>query len=290
MIGGTGSTAGLFQAPRGVALAPDGTLYVADSRNHRIQHLSASGEVLSIWGAFADVARGDAPGGTMNEPWSVAVDSQGNVYVADTWNHRIQKFSPDGQFIKMWGTFGQADTTTGMWGPRGLAFDDKDRLFVTDTGNKRVLIFDAEGNYISQFGSVGMDAGQFDEPVGIAINSQGQVVIADTWNQRVQVFTPDASGLYYYPTSSWEISGWYSQSLENKPFLALDSSGNVYISDPEGIRVLVFDPQGIFLYGWGDYNLDVEGFSLPIGLAVDADGGVWVSDAGANRVVYFRLP
>jgi DNA-binding beta-propeller fold protein YncE len=290
MIGGTGSTAGLFQAPRGVALAPDGTLYVADSRNHRIQHLSASGEVLSIWGAFADVARGDAPGGTMNEPWSVAVDSQGNVYVADTWNHRIQKFSPDGQFIKMWGTFGQADTTTGMWGPRGLAFDDKDRLFVTDTGNKRVLIFDAEGNYISQFGSVGMDAGQFDEPVGIAINSQGQVVIADTWNQRVQVFTPDDSGLYYYPTSSWEISGWYSQSLENKPFLALDSSGNVYISDPEGIRVLVFDPQGVFLYGWGDYNLDVEGFSLPIGLAVDADGGVWVSDAGANRVVYFRLP
>jgi DNA-binding beta-propeller fold protein YncE len=290
MIGGTGSTAGLFQAPRGVALAPDGTLYVADSRNHRIQHLSAAGEVLNIWGTFADVASGDAPGGTMNEPWSVAVDSQGNVYVADTWNHRIQKFSPDGQFIKMWGTFGQADTTTGMWGPRGLAFDEKDRLFVTDTGNKRVLIFDVDGNYLSQFGSVGMDAGQFDEPVGLAINSLGQVVIADTWNQRVQVFTPDDSGLYYYPTSSWEISGWYSQSLENKPFLALDSSGNVYVSDPEGIRVLVFDSQGVFLYGWGDYNLDVEGFSLPIGLTVDADGGVWVSDAGANRVVYFRLP
>ncbi len=290
MMGGTGMDVGLFQAPRGIALAPDGTLYVADSRNHRIQHLTTTGEVLHVWGTFMDVATGEAPGGTFNEPWSVAVDSKSNVYVADTWNHRIQKFTADGQFIKMWGDFGQADSNVGMWGPRGLAVDASDRLFVTDTGNKRVLIFDSEGNYVSQFGSVGMDSGQFDEPVGIAINTQGQVMIADTWNQRVQVFTPDASGIYFYPTASWEISGWFSQSLENKPFVAVDKNGNVYVTDPEGIRVLVFDSQGIFLYGWGDYNLDAEGFSLPMGLAIDAEGGVWVSDAGANRVVYFRLP
>ena len=244
MIGGMGTAAGLFNAPRGVAVAPDGTLYVADSRNHRIQHLSATGDVLHTWGTFADVATGDAPGGTLNEPWSVAVDSQGNVYVADTWNHRIQKFTADGQFIKMWGTFGQAETQDGMWGPRGLAVDANDRLFVTDTGNKRVLIFDSEGNYIGQFGSVGMDAGQFDEPVGIAINSQGQVIVADTWNQRIQVFSPDVSGTAYYSILSWDVSGWFSQSLDNKPFLAVDQNSNVYITDPEGIRVLVFDSQG----------------------------------------------
>jgi len=161
---------------------------------------------------------------------------------------------------------------------------------VTDTGNKRVLIFDSEGNYLSQFGSVGMDAGQFDEPVGIAVNPEGQVVVADTWNQRVQVFAADASGLYYYPILSWDVSGWFSQSLDNKPYLAVDASGRVYVTDPEGIRVLVFDAQGGFLYGWGDYNLDTDGFSLPVGIAVDAQGGVWVSDAGANRLVYFRLP
>ena len=290
MMGGIGTAAGLFDAPRGIAVAPDGTLYVADSRNHRIQHLSTSGEVLHIWGTFADLAKGDAPGGTFNEPWSVAVDSKGNVYVADTWNHRIQKFTSDGQFIKMWGTFGQAETPDGMWGPRGLAMDANDRLFVTDTGNKRVVIFDSEGNFISQFGSVGMDAGQFDEPVGIAVNSQGQVVVADTWNRRVQVFSPDASGTAYYPALSWDISGWFSQSLDNKPFVAVDQNDNVYVTDPEGIRVLVFDAQGTFQYGWGDYNLDAEGFSLPMGVAIDAAGGVWVSDAGASRLVYFRLP
>ena len=64
MMGGTGTAAGLFDAPRGIAVAPDGTLYVADSRNHRIQHLSTTGEVLHVWGTFADLATGDAPGGT----------------------------------------------------------------------------------------------------------------------------------------------------------------------------------------------------------------------------------
>jgi DNA-binding beta-propeller fold protein YncE len=290
MLGTTGSDLGLFQSPRGIAAAKDGTIYVADSLNHRIQHLSPTGEVLHAWGSFADIAKGDAPGGTFNEPWSVAVDSKGNVYVADTWNHRIQKFTADGQFLKMWGTFGQADSVDGMWGPRGLAVDASDRVYVTDTGNKRVLIFDSEGNFVSQFGTVGMDAGQFDEPVGIAVNSQGQVVVADTWNQRVQVFSPDASGLYFYPVSSWDITGWYSQSLDNKPFLAVDKNDNVYVTDPEGLRVLVFNAQGTFLYGWGDYNQGSDGFAMPMGLAIDPEGGVWVSDSGANRLVYFQIP
>jgi DNA-binding beta-propeller fold protein YncE len=106
----------------------------------------------------------------------------------------------------------------------------------------------------------------------------------------VQVFSPEASGTAYYPVLSWDISGWFSQSLDNKPFVAVDQNDNVYVTDPEGIRVLVFDSQGAFLYGWGDYNLDAEGFSLPMGVAIDANGGVWVSDAGASRLVYFRLP
>ena len=290
MMGGTGTTAGLFQAPRAIAIAPDGTLYVADSRNHRIQHLTTSGEVLQAWGTYADATKGDAPGGTFNEPWGVAVDSQGNVYVADTWNYRIQKFTTDGQFIKMWGSFGQAESTEGMYGPRALAFDANDHLYVTDTGNKRILIFNTEGQYLSQFGTVGMDSGQFDEPVGIGIGPNGEVVVADTWNQRIQVFTPDASGLIFTPTRSWEVYGWFSNSLENKPYLAVDKQGNVFVTDPEGIRVLMFDMTGKFITGWGDYASDAEGFSLPVGVAVDAQGGIWVTDAGANRLVYYKIP
>ena len=64
--------------------------------------------------------------------------------MSDTWNHRIQKFSADGKFIKMWGYFGQGEKPEAFWGPRGLAVDKAGRLYVMDTGNSRVVIFDAE--------------------------------------------------------------------------------------------------------------------------------------------------
>ena len=155
-----------------IALAPDGSLYVADSLNHRIQHLSPDGTVLQVWGTFADVAQGDAPGGTFNEPWGVAVAPDGSVYVADTWNYRIQKFTADGKFLKMWGT-GPALGQDQFYGPRGLAVDSLGRLFVADTGNKRIVIYDAEGNYLGEFGLPGMELGQLDEPVDIAVDVQG---------------------------------------------------------------------------------------------------------------------
>ena len=106
VTGSLGTEPGQFNTPRGIAFAPDGSLYVADSRNHRIQHLHADGTVIKVWGSFADQSTGNAPIGTFNEPWGVAVGPDGSVYVSDTWNHRIQKFSPDGTPIKMWGVFG----------------------------------------------------------------------------------------------------------------------------------------------------------------------------------------
>ena len=148
---------GQFQAPREIALAPDGSLYVADSLNNRIQHLSPDGKVLQVWGTHADVAKGDAPGGTFNEPWGVAVGPDGSVYVADTWNYRIQKFTSDGKFLSMWGS-GPALGQDQFYGPRGLAVDSLGRLFVADTGNKRIVIYDANGNYLSEFGLPGMPA------------------------------------------------------------------------------------------------------------------------------------
>ncbi|WP_322508461.1 glycosyltransferase family 39 protein, partial [Anaerolinea sp.] len=142
VIGTSGINPGELQAPRGMAIAPDGTLYVADSRNHRIQHFAADGTLLHQWGTFADLVQGDAPGGTFNEPWDVAVGLDGTVFVTDTWNHRVQAFTPDGTFLRMWGYFGQAETPDAFWGPRGLAIDQRGRVYVTDTGNKRVAIFE----------------------------------------------------------------------------------------------------------------------------------------------------
>lgn len=289
LVGTTGNQPGQLNAPRGIAIAPDGSLYVADSRNHRIQHFSADGQALGNWGSFADVAQAQAPGGTFNEPWDLAVGADGSVFVTDTWNHRVQKFTADGKFVKMWGIFGQGETPEAFWGPRGLAIDSSGRLYVTDTGNKRVVIFDQDGNYLAQFGSAGVESGQFDEPVGITVDKDGNIYVADTWNQRIQVFSADWEQKIFTPLRSWEVDAWVGQSLENKPFIAVDENKNLFVVDPEGYRVLEFDPDGQILRVWGDYSPDADGFGMTSGVAVDKNGKVWVSDGANNRLLRFTL-
>jgi predicted membrane-bound mannosyltransferase/sugar lactone lactonase YvrE len=289
-VGSTGNAPGNFDGPRQFAFAPDGTIYVTDSRNNRIQHITQDGKVLQVWGTYADISKGAAPGGTFNEPWGVAVGPDGSVYVADTFNFRIQKFTADGQFVTMWGYWGQAEKPEAFYGPRGLAIDANGRIFVTDTGNKRVVIFDKDGNYIAQFGSAGADPGQFDEPVGIALDAQGNVYVTDTWNQRMQVFSQDSTGTVFTPIAQWDISGWYGQSLDNKPFVAVDAQQHVFVTDPEASRILEFDNKGTFIRTWGDPGTGLDGIGLASGIALDADGHVWVSDSGNNRLLRYTLP
>ncbi len=282
----------ILNAPRSLAFARDGTFYVADSRNHRILHLDSQGHILHEWGSFADGINIPVAPGTFNEPWGVAVGLDGSVYVADTWNHRIQKFTAAGRFIKTWGTFGQGETPESFYGPRGLAVDAQGRLYVTDTGNKRVVVFDADGNYLTQFGGAGFQPGQFDEPVGIAVDRNGYVYVADTWNQRVQVFLPvDVENiLTFTPEKQWDVYGWFGQSLENKPFLAVNDDRHVFITDPEGYRVIEFDREGAVVRAWGDYGNTPMNFGLPSGIAVDAEGRIWVTDSAFNRILRFTLP
>jgi predicted membrane-bound mannosyltransferase/sugar lactone lactonase YvrE len=289
VIGSEGSSPGQFKRPRDLAFAPDGTLYVADTDNHRIQHLNRDGSVLHTWGSFADISQGAAPGGTFYEPWGIAVDEDGFVYVADTWNHRVQKFTPEGEFVKMWGYFGQAEQPDAFWGPRDVAIDPQGRVLVSDTGNKRIVSFDADGNFVFEFGGQGFEAGEFYEPVGLTVDNQGRLFVADTWNQRIQSFQPGEDGSYQ-PLQMWDVSAWYGQSLDNKPYLAVDDQGHVFATDPEGYRVLEFTETGEIVRFWGDYSLGNDGFGLVGSVAVDPQSGVWVSDAGNHRLMHFTLP
>ncbi|HOV07059.1 MAG TPA: NHL repeat-containing protein, partial [Anaerolineaceae bacterium] len=257
--------------------------------NHRIQRFSAEGEFLQAWGTYASIDSGNAPSGTFNEPWGVAVGADGSVYVADTWNHRIQKFSADGAFVLMWGVPGLAEQPDQFWGPRGIAVGPDGNVYITDTGNNRVAVFDGKGKFITQFGVNGMGVGEFDEPVGIAVDEQGYVYVADTWNQRVQVFKPDGTGGFSVD-HAWSVSGWNGQSITNKPFLALNSENHVLVTDPDGFRVLEFDQDGNFVRGWGDYSSGIDGFGAPIGIAVDNEGHVWVGDGENNYALRFTLP
>ena len=294
IFGVIGSSDGQFNTPHGISIAPDGTLYVADTNNNRIQHFSADGQFLNAWGSFGDITTGVAPPGTFNQPWDVAVSPDGEfVYVADTWNHRIQKFTASGTPLTMWGTPLYDPTTNGpfgIWGPRGIAVDAQGRVFVADTGNKRILAYDADGNFILQIGSQGLSIGQFDEPVGLAFDPRGYLYVADTWNQLVQVFAPSEDGLTYSPSLQWDIAGWYGESLDNKPYLAVDNQGHIFVTDPEAFRVLEFTANGSFIRTWGDYGIGAENFGLATAIAVDAEGHVWVSDAANNRLMRFTMP
>ena len=282
----SGSAPGDLNAPRGIDIASDGTIYVADSKNHRIQIFSKNGLLLNTWGNYANILEGDAPGGTFNEPWDVVVAQDGSVFVADTFNHRIQKFDDSGKFINMWGNFAQGDSPESFWGPRGIALDQKGNVFVTDTGNKRVVIFDSDLNYLTQFGGGGFEAGQFDEPVGITINSSGQIIVADTWNRRVQIFQPDGSGFGFIPINSFDVSAWYGQGIDNKPYITTDAEDNIYLSDPEVGRILKFNASGDYLMGYQDINTSEDLLSYPFGMDVDKAGNLWFSD-GASDVLSF---
>jgi sugar lactone lactonase YvrE len=286
VVGSDGTEPGQFKAPRSVAIGRDGSLYVADTFNHRVQHLAPDGTVLQVWGEFADEAQTEAPGGTFNEPWGIAVAPDGTVYVADTWNHRVQRFSSTGAFLTMFGTFGQAETPTDFWGPRAVSVDSHGRVFVADTGNKRIAIFDSRGQPLGQFGGVGFEPGQLDEPVGLAIDSLDQVYVADTWNQRVQVFAETSTNVYTV-VREWPMDAWYGQSLDNKPHLAIGPEDRVCASDPEGYRVLCFNTEGNFEQGWGEFGAGLDQFGLVAGLAYAPDGSVWVVDAGNTRLMQF---
>ena len=289
-FGTAGTGDGQFTNPHGIAVAPNGDIYVADARNHRIQRFSVDGQFKQTWGSYGSVDNNTAPGGTFNEPWGIAVGPDGSVYVTDTWNYRIQKFTADGGFVTMWGTSGAGDATNTFWGPRGITVDQQGRVFVTDTGNNRVVIFDANGGYLAQFGTNGLNPGEFDEPVGLAVDQSNNVYVVDTWNKRIQVFQPVSNDLDYQYLREWSVSGWEGQSINNKPFIALDAAGNVYVTDPDGYRVLEFTSQGEFIRGWGDYSSGIDGFGQPIGIAVDAQGRVLVSDSENNYILRFVLP
>ncbi|MEA3334396.1 MAG: TIGR03663 family protein [Chloroflexota bacterium] len=323
MIGsGPGSEPGRLQNPRNVAVSADGEIFVADSGNHRIQVFSSEGFLQRQWGSQCELYAEGQPGcidpdgneplqlgdGQFMEPWGIAIGPDGNVYVADTWNHRIQVFDTLGNFVTKWGNF---DTTGGeafekpgaFWGPRAIAIDGAGNLFVTDTGNKRILVFGSSGEFLGQYGGGGAIEGRFEEPVGLDIFSPGEgqaggeLFVADTWNRRIQKFNvsfqDELSGSGAPPQPifvferEWPVEGWLDQGIANKPYLAVDSEGTVYATDPETWRVLVFDSDGNFVATFGNFGTDALSFKQPIGIATDMDDRVFVADAENHRIMAF---
>jgi DNA-binding beta-propeller fold protein YncE len=279
-----------MSSPRNMELASDGSIYILDTGNHRVLEVSPEGEIQNTWGEFGSSESGSDQPGTFNEPWGMAIDKDGYIYIADTWNHRIQKFTANGNFITTWGHFGQAETPDAFWGPRDVLVDDFGHVYVTDTGNKRIVVFTLDGEFITEFGEVGLGDGQLDEPSGLAMDENGTLYVADTWNQRIQAFSPDAEGISQIYMNKWDVEGWYGQSLDNKPYLTVGGDGNIYISDPELSRIIGYSPEGDVLTTWGFQGESLTEMNYPTGVYADEMGGIWVSDTKNNRILRFTLP
>lgn len=287
-------------APRDVAVAPAGQRVIADTGNHRIVVLGPDGAFVTEFGSLCRLAEGAAAGcvdpdgdgplqlgdGQFYEPWGVAVGQDGEIFVADTWNGRIQVFDAEGNFLRKWGYFnttnGELGDPNAMFGPRGLAIDAAGNLLVADTGNKRILQFSPAGALVNQTGGGGVILGRFEEPTDVAVDPRdGSIFVADNWNQRIQKLDPALT-----PLAEWAVPGWLSQDINDKPSVTVATNGDVYASDPESYRVLVFDPNGTLKGSFGAYGVELDRFARPLGLAIDPTvNQLLVADTDNSRVV-----
>lgn len=241
---------GEFHNPEGLASDSRGNLFVADETNHRVQKVDSDGKMLWKVGGVGPNGRpraGTAIGEFMMHR-GVATDDDDNLYVGDSWNHRVQKFDAAGRFQFLFGSFGTGPGQFGGSGPNGVAIDGDGFIYVTDThtlmgGNSRVQKFDRRGHFVLAFGEHGTRPGQFagkiplrrrighfgvtapEGPYGIAVGKRsGHLYVSDTDNCRVQVF--DRQGRFLRTMG---------EGILYKPRqLCLDSRENIYIAGFHG--------------------------------------------------------
>ncbi len=220
----------------------------------------------------------------------MAVDSAGTIFVADTWNGRIQVFDAAGKFVRTWGFFnttnGELGDANALFGPRGIAMDGAGNLLVADTGNKRLLQYTPSGELLNQAGGGGVIGGRFEEPTGITVSPvDGSIWVADTWNRRLQKLSANLEFVAEYPVPSWD-----DQSIFNKPSITAAANGDIYVTDPQFFRVLVYSAAGELKAAFGNFGSEPNRFGLPNGIAYDATvNGVVVADANNNRIMLFPV-
>jgi DNA-binding beta-propeller fold protein YncE len=266
VVGGPGAGHGQFDQPAGLFVDSASNIWVADSKNGRIQKFDAQGNYV---GGI------DRSAAQLNEPWSLAVDRDGTVFVADTWNHRILVFSAALSFVGTWGVpaINPNPNEFELFGPREIAFAPDGSLWVSDTGNKRLINYAKDGKALGTFGSAGSGPGQFNEQVGIAFDRAGNLYVADTWNGRIQKLGSGMAPIGQFPAP------WTSQGVVDKPYLAVLDDGRIVASDPGNGDLLLYASTGAQGGKWHP-----GGISKPLGLAAWPGGGFAFTDAGTNQL------
>ncbi len=218
--------------------------------------------------------------GQFSVPRGLAVDSMGNVYVADSTNASIQKFSSTGVFTLKWGTSGTGDGQ--LSGPWGLAVDGDNNIYVADTSNHRIQKFSSTGTFLAKFGISGSGDGQFNYPTGVAVDTAGNIYIADQSNHRIQKL--DGNGNFI---AKWGSFGSGTSQFNLPRGVTVDSNGNVFVSDTWGQRIQKFTAGGTYVAQWGSEGSGVGQFSYPHNAATDPNGNVYVLEDVNHRFQKF---
>ncbi len=291
--------------PLALAVGPAGAIYIAEG--NRIREVTKDGRISTFAGTGVAGFSGDsgpAAQAQLNTPQGLAVDSAGNVYIADTLNNRVRRVDADGTITTVAGVGAAGYVGDGKPGPEaqlnlptGLAIGSSDTVFISDTGNNviRQLGLDGAIHTVAGTGEAGYrgDAGSaldavLHAPGGLAFDSEGNLYFADTLNQRVrridvnkQIETVAGTGVAGY-LGDGRPAIFAQLNLATNPLegmgqsLAVDSQGDVFIADALNHRVRRLDVTGMIS--------TIAQMKTPLGVAVDAQGLVYVADGDDNRV------
>ncbi len=294
-----------FAFPGGVRVDPSGNLFVADSSNYTIRKVTPGGVVTTVAGTPGKSGSADGPAAKAQFAGigGVAIDSAGNLFVADSGNYTIRKITPAGvvsTFAGLAGTRGDTDgtgTAARLYDPQNLAIDSADNIYVPDGAGNVVRKITPAGVVTTLAGSgatgsadgTGL-AAQFNNPTGIAVDPRGIVYVADNGNNTVRRIAPGGvvTTLAGIPQVSGNTDGdGKLASFYGPAGVGIDSSGNVYVADSRNNTIRMISPSGFVttvagLSGDAD-SIDGLGgtarFNSPGDVTIDSSGIVYVADA-----------
>ena len=253
---------------------------VAGCHSNNVSNNPADNPSSTVPGVIKSIGTEGSAAGQFISPESIALDQEGNFYVVDSFNNRIQKFNYSGIQIASWGSNGDGDGQ--FLGCRGLAVDSDKNVYITDVLLNRVQKFDSAGNFITKWGIEGTGPGQFSAPFDIAADSANNLYVVDSNNHRVQKF--DSSGTFL---RMFGTQGSGDGQFDQPSGIAIDRNGNIYVGDGNNNRVQKFDRNMNFIVKWGKMGIGDGEFDVPYGVSADSAGNVYVTDIGNNRIQKF---